>query len=283
MSRIWDMRFCQTTTGVRESTNLPKSPKIPKLNSENHQGKRPESEQSNGIHRPLPGCPYSLRIPVRDDRAHPAQRHQHPRQPPRGTADALHRPRRTSMARLYRHSRTHVVTASMDHIDFIAPVHVGDLLILKSTMNRVFTTSMEVGVKVWVENTIAGTHRHVASAYLTFVAVDSQGRSVPVSKLQPGNRRRNPPLRRRQPPPQKPQARTRTPHRAQSRPQPPRHVRRKGIVGGSVGLVPRLGARKRKGLMPGSSPRQFPVCWQPETRRSMSALACSPQRESSYQ
>jgi acyl-CoA hydrolase len=85
----------------------------------------------------------------------------------------------------YRHSRTHVVTASMDHIDFIAPVHVGDLLILKSRMNRAFNTSMEVGVKVWVENTIAGTHRHVASAYLTFVAVDSQGRSVPVPKLQP--------------------------------------------------------------------------------------------------
>src|SRR5277367_4915953 len=85
----------------------------------------------------------------------------------------------------YRHARTHVVTASMDHIDFIAPVHVGDLLILKSTLNRAFTTSMEVGVKVWVENTIAGTHRHVASAYLTFVAVDSQGRSVPVPKLDP--------------------------------------------------------------------------------------------------
>jgi acyl-CoA hydrolase len=73
----------------------------------------------------------------------------------------------------------------MDHIDFIAPVHVGDLLILKSLLNRAFTTSMEVGVKVWVENTIVGTHRHVASAYLTFVAVDSQGRSVPVPKLLP--------------------------------------------------------------------------------------------------
>jgi acyl-CoA hydrolase len=84
----------------------------------------------------------------------------------------------------YRHSRTHVVTASMDHIDFIAPVHVGDLLILKSSVNRAFNTSMEVGVKVWVENTIVGTHRHVASAYLTFVGVDSQGRSVPVPKLQ---------------------------------------------------------------------------------------------------
>jgi acyl-CoA hydrolase len=85
----------------------------------------------------------------------------------------------------YRHARTHVVTAAMDHIDFIAPVHVGDLLILKSSLNRAFNTSMEVGVKVWVENTVAGIHRHVASAYLTFVAVDIQGRRVPVPKLQP--------------------------------------------------------------------------------------------------
>ena len=85
----------------------------------------------------------------------------------------------------YRHARTHVVTASMDHIDFIAPVHVGDLLILKSSVNRAFNTSMEVGVKVWVENTIAGVNRHVASAYLTFVAIDSQGRRVPVPQLRP--------------------------------------------------------------------------------------------------
>lgn len=85
----------------------------------------------------------------------------------------------------YRHARTHVVTASMDHIDFIAPVHVGDLLILKSSVNRAFNTSIEVGVKVWVENTIAGTNRHVASAYLTFVAIDSQGRRVAVPQLRP--------------------------------------------------------------------------------------------------
>lgn len=83
----------------------------------------------------------------------------------------------------YRHARTHVVTASMEHIDFIAPVHVGDLLILKSSLNRAFHTSMEVGVKVWVENTLAGIHRHVASAYLTFVAIDSQGRRMPVPPL----------------------------------------------------------------------------------------------------
>jgi acyl-CoA hydrolase len=83
----------------------------------------------------------------------------------------------------YRHARSHVVTASMEHIDFIAPVHVGDLIILKSSVNRAFRTSMEVGVKAWVENTIAGTHHHVASAYLTFVAVDTQGRRVPVAPL----------------------------------------------------------------------------------------------------
>lgn len=85
----------------------------------------------------------------------------------------------------YRHARTHVVTASMDHIDFIAPVKVGDLLILKSTVNRAFHTSMEVGVKVWVEHMTIGTLRHVASAYLTFVAVDTNGRSVPVPALEP--------------------------------------------------------------------------------------------------
>lgn len=82
----------------------------------------------------------------------------------------------------HRHSHSHVVTASMDHIDFRQPVHIGDLLILKSSVNRAFNTSMEVGVKCWVENYIAGTTRHVASAYLTFVAVDEHGmhKSVPL-------------------------------------------------------------------------------------------------------
>ncbi len=85
----------------------------------------------------------------------------------------------------FRHARSHVVTASMEHIDFIAPVHVGDVVILKSSANRAFHTSMEIGVKVWVENAIAATSRHVASAYLTFVAVDANGRRVPVPALEP--------------------------------------------------------------------------------------------------
>src|SRR5947209_12287377 len=85
----------------------------------------------------------------------------------------------------HRHSRSYVVTASMDHIDFLAPVHVGDLLILRSSVNRAFRTSMEVGVKCWVENYIAGTRRHIASAYLTFVAVDKHGHHQPVPQVTP--------------------------------------------------------------------------------------------------
>jgi acyl-CoA hydrolase len=85
----------------------------------------------------------------------------------------------------YRHTRTHVVTAAMDHIDFIQPVHVGDLLILKSSVNRAFTTSLEVGVKVWVEHPQSGVLLHVASAYLVFVAIDETGRRLQVPQLQP--------------------------------------------------------------------------------------------------
>jgi Acyl-CoA hydrolase len=85
----------------------------------------------------------------------------------------------------YRHSRTHVVTAAMDHIDFIRPVRLGDLLTLKSSVNRAFTSSMEVGVKVWAENTRTGGVVHVASAYLVFVAVDEHGRLQTVPILQP--------------------------------------------------------------------------------------------------
>src|SRR5580693_2619294 len=71
-----------------------------------------------------------------------------------------------------RHSRAFTVTASMDHLDFVAPVHVGNLLILKSSVNRAFKTSMEIGVKAMVEDVRQQKLRHVSSAYLTYVAVD---------------------------------------------------------------------------------------------------------------
>ncbi|MGZ4732957.1 MAG: acyl-CoA thioesterase [Terriglobales bacterium] len=85
----------------------------------------------------------------------------------------------------HRHSRNYVVTASIDHLDFKVPVHVGDLVILRSSVNRVYRTSMEVGVKVWVENYILDHCEHVSSAYLTFVAVDAAGRHLPVPPVVP--------------------------------------------------------------------------------------------------
>jgi len=85
----------------------------------------------------------------------------------------------------HRHARSYVVTASMDHLDFLAPVHVGDLLILRSSVNRAFRTSMEVGVKCWVESYITGERRHVSSAYLTYVAIDKQGNRMPVPPVVP--------------------------------------------------------------------------------------------------
>jgi acyl-CoA hydrolase len=85
----------------------------------------------------------------------------------------------------HRHSHQYAVTASIDHMDFWTPVHVGDLVVLRSSVNRVFTTSMEVGVKVWVENYIADGSHHVSSAYLTFVAVDAAGRHLRVPPVIP--------------------------------------------------------------------------------------------------
>jgi len=80
----------------------------------------------------------------------------------------------------YRHARTYIVTAAMDHIDFIHPVRLGELVTLKSSVNRAFTSSMEVGVKAWAEDTQTGIQRHVASAYLVFVAIDKEGGRVRV-------------------------------------------------------------------------------------------------------
>lgn len=85
----------------------------------------------------------------------------------------------------HRHARSHVVTASVDHIDFLVPVRVGDLVSLRSSVNRAFQTSMETGVKVFVENYIADTAQHVASAYLTFVAIDAQGNRLKVPAVIP--------------------------------------------------------------------------------------------------
>jgi acyl-CoA hydrolase len=83
-----------------------------------------------------------------------------------------------------RHARAITVTASMDHLDFVAPVHIGDLLILKASVNRAFRTSMEVGVKAMVEDVRKQKLRHVSSAYITFVAVDREGHGLVVPQLE---------------------------------------------------------------------------------------------------
>jgi len=77
-----------------------------------------------------------------------------------------------------RHARSNVVTASIDRLDFYNPVFVGDIVTLKASLNFVGNTSMELGVRVEAENIITGTIRHTASAYLTFVALDSNGRPL---------------------------------------------------------------------------------------------------------
>jgi acyl-CoA hydrolase len=84
-----------------------------------------------------------------------------------------------------RHSRQPVVTASVDHMNFLHPVRIGQWVRLRSAVNRVFRTSMEVGVKVFVEDLIRGEMYHTCSAYLTFVAVDLKGKSMPVQPIIP--------------------------------------------------------------------------------------------------
>ena len=72
-----------------------------------------------------------------------------------------------------RHANSYVVTASVDYIDFRNPINVGEIVILKSQVNRVFHTSMEVGVKVFSENALSGERKHTTTAYVTFVALDA--------------------------------------------------------------------------------------------------------------
>ena len=82
-----------------------------------------------------------------------------------------------------RHARANVVTASIDRVDFHNPCYVGNLLVLKGSLNHVGRSSMEIGVRVEAENVITGERKHIASAYLTFVALDANRRPMPVPPL----------------------------------------------------------------------------------------------------
>ena len=93
-----------------------------------------------------------------------------------------------------RHSRCTVVTASIDRLDFHNPAFIGELLTLKASLNLVGKSSMEIGVRVEAENTRTGDIRNIASAYLTFVALDEKRQSKEVPPLilkDPEEKRRN--------------------------------------------------------------------------------------------
>lgn len=82
-----------------------------------------------------------------------------------------------------RHCRTRVVTASIDRMNFLNPVKVGELLILKARVNYVGNTSMEVGVRVETETLATGERKQTGHAYLTFVSVDEDGKPIKAPKL----------------------------------------------------------------------------------------------------
>lgn len=84
-----------------------------------------------------------------------------------------------------RHARAVVVTASMDQLDFVAPIKKGHVVNLRAMVNYVGRTSLEVGVRVETEDPLTGERMHAASSYLTFVALDDAGRPTPVRPLAP--------------------------------------------------------------------------------------------------
>lgn len=82
-----------------------------------------------------------------------------------------------------RHSGCRAVTAAVDRMTFLSPVHVGELMTYKATVNAAWKTSMEVGVRVEAENTRTREKRHTSTAYLTMVALDDEGEPTPVPPL----------------------------------------------------------------------------------------------------
>lgn len=84
-----------------------------------------------------------------------------------------------------KHANMICVTASVDRIDFHHPIKLGDAVTLIASVNRVFKTSMEVGVKVYAQNFRLGTKIHTNTAYLTFVAVDENEKPVSVAQIEP--------------------------------------------------------------------------------------------------
>ena len=87
----------------------------------------------------------------------------------------------------YKHARTAVVTASVDRLDFLAPAKMGEIMILKSSVNYTGKSSMEVGVRIVSENPKTGYIYHTSSAYLTFVSLNENGKPKRVDNINPEN------------------------------------------------------------------------------------------------
>ena len=85
----------------------------------------------------------------------------------------------------YKHARRPVVTASVDHLDFLAPAKKGDIVILRSSVNYIHKTSMEVGVRIEAETPLTGEVRHTATAYLTFVALNDNNKPMKIPDILP--------------------------------------------------------------------------------------------------
>ena len=85
----------------------------------------------------------------------------------------------------YKHARKPVVTASVDRLDFLAPAKMGDIIILKSSVNYTSKSSMEIGVRIESENPLTGKIKHTASAYLTFVALNKDKKPTSIDPIIP--------------------------------------------------------------------------------------------------
>lgn len=89
---------------------------------------------------------------------------------------------------VHRHSNSYAATVSVDYLDFRHPIKVGQLVVLKSSVNRAFRTSLEAGVKVFSEDILTGERVHTSSAYLTFVALDENSQPKKVCPVIPETR-----------------------------------------------------------------------------------------------
>src|SRR5437899_10038152 len=144
--------------------------------------KRPKSvDQPPGGQTKLPGKPVSASRSEMAEVVLPAQTN------PLGKllgGHVMHLVDIAAAMAAHRHSNSYVVTASVDYIDFRNSVSLGEIVMLKSQVNRVFHTSMEVGVEVYSENVLTGERKHTTTAYVTFVAIDEKThRPKPVRPL----------------------------------------------------------------------------------------------------